>query len=198
MELTKDQIKNKFQTEPLYALGFGIDNNPEGVLESLRNHGYTDGNDNQYAFNTLSILLNSGSAQKVNDIISDVHYLDNAPNYTAGFKDYFLRTTPPNKMPMSSTGRIDFNGLLAGLGAALSTYGIIASSTNSGSTGGGNGPTQAELDQIKKDADKKAEDEKKAKLKTIMQWGIGISISVLLFFGIRYFLSDKKKEDKAA
>jgi len=128
--MTQTEIISKLESNAVFALGFAVDNNPDGVVIALKNKGYnkpanavSEPDVKNWCMSTLRSILNKNKQESI-DIIQTVPYNKDANNYTAGFLDYFLRTQPASTK--TTAAKFDINALLGGLGSGLSTYVGIA------------------------------------------------------------------------
>lgn len=135
--MTQTEIISKLESNAIFALGFAVDNNPDGVVVALKNKGYnlptnavSEADKKNWCMSTLKSIL-AKSKQACIDVIQTVPYNKDATNYTAGFLDYFLRTQPAETK--TTAAKFDINALLGGLGSGLSTYvGIAGASETDG------------------------------------------------------------------
>jgi len=189
ISLMQSQKIDKFKN-PFYTIDFMVDNNPSGVIKRLHEMGFStvfNGNPDFDKVQAKKIFRNfyiNKQTQKIHDLINNVNYLDNAPesaNYTKGFKSYVMENTPSgavDERAMTSTlGReFSWDGLLAGLGAGLTTY--------TGMTGAGT---------YGNDANSQAMAEAEAQKKKQKTWLIvGGVILVVVVIGIVILLKKKK------
>lgn len=200
--MTKQEILLKIQREHLFALGFAIDNNPDGVSQSMKAAGFPNDGTRKGMFDILLGLMKSGSKETVIKIISKVGYVGNAPNYTGGFSDYFIRNSPPDSKPKTPTAngsKFSWDGLLAGLGAGLSTF-VAAGGINGAANSLGMGDTDTNPATCPKSeeapdccvGDTVCIDKAKTKKMWII---IGIAAgSILLIIGLAYFVNKNKNK----
>lgn len=201
--MTKQEILLKAQREHLFALGFAIDNNPDGVSQSMKAAGYANDGSRKGMFDILLGLMKTGNKETVIKIISKVGYVNAAPNYTGGFADYFIRSSPPDakpKTPVANGSKFSWDGLLAGLGAGLSTF--VATGGIGGLTGGVATDTNPATCPKSEEAPECCEGDtvcidKANKEKTKKMWVIIAIVagSLLLIAGLVY-LSKRNKTDK--
>ena len=185
---SQTEIIAKLQSDALYALGFAVDNNPDGVIVALKDKGFVEPLGlttlelrKKWAFETLKgILMNNKKA--CISLISAVPYNKNATNYTAGLLDYFMNTQNPNTV--TAAARFDINALLGGLGAGLSTYTGMAMAAE----GGLNEPTAAEKQAEEEAAAKEAA----AKKQKMIYWGLGIVGAIVVVVIIVAVVKRKK------
>lgn len=143
----------KLEQDALFALGFAIDNNPEGVAISLENNGFKRPSTvidlpslKKWEFETLKGLLNTDKSTAI-AIVTNVKYNKTADNYTAGFNDYFMNKQPASTV--TATSRFDVSALLSGLGAGLSSFAATSQVNNAIQAGLGiKTPAQIEADRI--------------------------------------------------
>lgn len=185
----QSQRIEKFKN-PFYTIDFMVENNPSGVIRKLYDMGYSvafTGNlisDKQQAKKILRNFYINKQTGKIKELINNVNYLDNSTEsaeYTKGFKDYVLENTPSgavDERAMTSTlGReFSWDGLLAGLGAGLTTYTGISGAGTTGSDA--NSQAAAELEAQKK------------KQKTWLI--VGAVILVIVVIGIVILVKKKK------
>lgn len=183
--MTQDEIISKLQSDALFALGFAVDNNLDGVVISLKNKGINvpllQGAElKKWCYEKLVEILKSNK-QLCIDIISAVQYNKDATNYTAGFYDYFANTQPADTV--TAQQKFDVNALLGGLGSGLLTYASI-----SGDLGGaGTTQTQAEKEAIA--AAEKADAERKKRTTNII---IGVVVGIVVI-AVLFAVFKKKK-----
>ena len=184
--MTKDRVIQMLQSNAQFALNFIADNNPNGAVAVLAANGYFMPSANveaaDFVFDTLFSLLQTDKAKCI-AIVSQIPYNKgaDAPEYTQGLNDYFMRTTPATKT--TAQGKFSLDALFAGLGIGLSTYSGVSLANNGMNTGG----TGSAADQAAN-----AEAQKK---KTNLI--IGLTVGGLLILGvIIYFVTKDKKADK--
>lgn len=183
--MTQSEIIAKLESDALFALGFAVDNNPDGVVVALNNKGITVptlplADVKKWCYEKLVEILKSNK-QLCIDIISAVPYNKEATNYTADFYDYFANTQPADTV--TAQQRFDINALLGGLGSGLMTYASISGDFGtSGST-----MTTAEREAIA--AAQKAELERKQKTTNII---IGVVVGIVVV-AVLFAVFKKKK-----
>jgi len=123
--MTKQEIIYKLQTDGSFAIQFAVDNNLSGVLNILKAKGYVSGNTAEYAKSVLMEMLRYGNVADVKSVFELTPYINNTPNYTAGYIDYF--SEKPNAVAQfsresGSTASFDLNAFLGALGSGLTTY----------------------------------------------------------------------------
>jgi len=198
MEMTKQQIIAKLQTDGIFAVGFALDNNFEGVRAAIFDKfGYTTASRKELRTFILD-KLKSGEAQKAQAAVMSAKYLPDAGGYsgglyTIGFGDYFATFRTPQPAGTLTT-RGFLNDFLTGLGAGLTAYstaaGTAASGAEGGTAGATSGLTQAEIDAINEKI--KAEEEAAKKRKTIII--VSCVAGGLIIIGvIIYFVRKNKK-----
>lgn len=190
-----DQLTTqKLQSDKYFAMKFAVDNNPLGVIDSLRSHGYGsyfNGNLQEDKTTALKILsqLTQERNQKIKAIFDSVNYLNNDSNsedYTKGYRNYFIQNTPTelvNNENYKQKGSFSFDGMMAAIGAGLLTY-------NAAVANGGIPKTQEEKDQ---EAQAKAEADTKKKRNTII-WVVVSVIGVSVIIGAIVYFSKKDKK----
>lgn len=186
--MEKSQVIAKLETDPFFCLGFAIDNNPQGVVVALQNNGYAVPNNTDakalklFLLETLKGILISDKSKAI-EIVSQVPYIKDVPidSYTYGLYDYFARTQPA--ATVTGSQRFSLDALLGGLGAGLSTYASVSTSTG----------TIAPLTaiQLKAEADAKAKADAD-KRKRNNYYIIG-GVIVVVIFGVIFYMSTKKK-----
>jgi hypothetical protein len=198
--MTSQELLLKLQQEPDTALKFAIDNNPTAVITALATAGFTGDGSRMYAYETLKALMENGKKEMVIKLISSIPYINSAPNYTGGLRDYFVRSSPPNsapKQPYVIGSKFSWDGLLAGLGMGLSAY---VATTQIANTQQGNNNNNADTCDKDKDYKDCCADDKECieKAKTTRMWIIiGIVGGSLLIIGIIAFaLTRGGKEEK--
>lgn len=179
-----EKLKN-----PFYAMDFMVDNNPNGIISQLSVMGFGSfftGNlvsDIVRAKNIFRNFYLNKQTATIKELINNVNYLNDSPQsaeYTKGYKDYVLENTPSgavDERAMTSTlGReFSWDGLLAGLGAGLTTY------TGVSGAGAGTNGTDANSDLA----------EQKQKQKTWLI--VGGIILVVVIIGVVILIRKKKK-----
>lgn len=183
-QMTPPQVLQKLKVDTSFALGFALDNNFSAIAQRLADKGYIVATPTQ-ATEVIKSLLASGKTDIIKYIF-DVPYLNDAPNYTAGFKDYFL--TAPVPVGQGGQKSVNWSGWLSLVGVALVGVGAL---TNTGTPTTAPtttpAPTQAEIDAAAVAA---------AHKKTVQRnWIIGIGIGVIvLAIGIWHFTKGDKPE----
>lgn len=198
--MSREEILSRIQTDPGFAIRFGLDNNPDGILRAMQRMGLSVQSTDQ-ALQILDSLV-SGDQQKLLNVLSRVPYINDSSNYTGGFLDYFKSRTRPDQIDQAradlqmSGGRYDFNidAVLAGLGAALSTYSGYQAATQAPA------PTDpsAAAAAAAAAAAKAAEEEKKKKQRRTMWWIIGGTAAVIIIGLVIYFATRGAKAAPAA
>lgn len=175
---------------PAFAVAFALDNNPSAIVENMRNAGYIV-NEPTDAFRIIMDLAQTGYVEQCESLLN-VPYLNEAPNYTGGFRDWFLQNssmTPQMRAQgvNDTRGAINWGGLLAALGAGLGAY---ASTIVPGT---GNALTADQRAALEAEAARKAAEEEKAK-KQRMYWIIGGSVlGLILLVAIIYAVKKSNK-----
>lgn len=198
MEMTKTEIINKLKSDGVFAVGFALDNNFEGVRGAIfEKFGYTTASRKDLRAFILN-KLKSGEAQKAIQAVQSAKYLPDAGgylqgSYTIGFGDYFASFRAPQPAGTPTT-RGFLNDFLTGLGAGLTAYsnaaGTAASGAEGGVAGATSGLTQSEIDAI--NAKIKEDEEAAKKKKTIII--ISCVAGGLIIIGvIIYFVRKNKK-----
>ena len=196
--MTQEQVIQKLKTDQFFAVNFAVDNNPFGFIDQLKAVGYNSSFDSENANNNILTakkiiftLIGRKNQSVINSVFNNVPYLNNdvtsAP-YTKGFRDFFIVNTPTedvNDSNYKQKGGFSFDGLFAGLGAGLLTYGTIASATASGGI-----TTMTPEQQKAKEAEAKAAKNKKIWL----YLGVGIVV-ILISLGI-YLKTKSSKGSK--
>lgn len=193
----------KAGTNPAFAIAFAIDNNPQAILENLAAIGVTIQDTDelgakQAMYKAIASIAQSGEVTLCNQAL-DAPYLNDAPNYTAGYRDWFTRNTQGTAQDRNlaqgrnmAAGRTDFSwgGLLAALGAGLGVYANSAMQQ-----GGLGGPVLSPEQLAALEAEKKKKEEEAAKKKKQqLYWIIGGSaVGVLLLILLFVALAKRKK-----
>ena len=186
--MTKDKTIQLLQSDAIFALSFVADNNPNGAVAVLAANGYympsTVTDTKSFVFDTLVDLLNSDKAKAI-QIVSQIPYdkSANAPLYTQGFNDYFMRSQPASQT--TAAGKFSLDALFAGLGTGLSTYSGVSLANNGMTTGG----TTSTVDQAAQDA---ANAEAKRKKTNLI---IGLTVGGLVVLGVIIYFVTKKKDN---
>lgn len=188
IKLTQSQVIAKLETQPLFALRFAVDNNPNGVVVALINAGYEVKSDvtPDELYNLLFKILNEDKQKLISIITTKVAYNKSVPidNYTYGLYEYFAKKQPANTVTASQ--KVSLDALLGGLGAGLSTYVAVSTAAGAG------GATESEADKTARlEAEATA---KKAKDKKTMYWIFGAVGGLLLIAGIYYAVTNKTKD----
>ncbi len=182
-KMSQAEVIAKLQSDPLFALGFATDNNPEAIRPAITALGYKTSGE-QDLYDALVHIYKTGGTDTLKKILNETPYKNNAPNDTAGYSKFFMSKSPPGSQPKNA--RSIWDGVLAGLGAGLVTFGTM----DAGSSGGG-GNTQTAAQKAA--ADKAASDAAAAqKKKTTTMWLIigGVVVVVVILF---VFFTGKKK-----
>lgn len=194
-EISAAEIVSLIKTDPIFALKFGLDNNFEAFKKVMMQQGIMVQTKAE-AINKLSALVN-GDRQKLQNIYSKIPYLNLDPklNYTGGLLEYFVNTSPADKLQdarqqASAEGsRFDLNAILSGLGAGLTGF----TDYQAGASGGGAGTPSDPAVIAAAAAAAKAEAEAAAKKKKRNMWiAIGI-VSAVVVSVVLYFVFRKKK-----
>lgn len=190
--LTQSQILDRIKNDVVYAIGFGLDNNPDGMLQVMNMQGISSQNVAE-AYEKLKALYYGGDKQKLLNIFARVPYLNNQSSadgaYTAGFSEYFVSTSKPDQIQtakaVNPNAKFDFNAVLAGLGAGLTGFaGYQAPQTG---TAPGNAMTAQQQAAAQAAA---AAEAKKKRVRTY--WIIGSVVGVVVVGVILYFVFRKK------
>jgi len=187
--MTASEILAKIQKDPVFAIGFALDNNPAAVIDAMNASGLPVMNVND-ARQKLMGLIN-GAPQILQSVFDKVPYLNVDPvtNYTGGFLNYFASNTKPEKLAVvaaNTSGKFDLGALLSGLGAGLSTF----ANYGGGSSGGGTTPPtdpSVLLLQQQQAAQAAVDAAAKKKRNLIIGFSIvgGIIVIVVLYFVFR-------------
>jgi len=175
--MTQSEIIAKLESDALFALGFAVDNNLDGVVISLKNKGITVpvlpyAELKKWCYEKLVELLKTNKPLCI-EIVSAVPYNKEATNYTEGFYDYFANNQPADTV--TAQQKFELDALLGGLGAGLMTYASISSAPAGTTT-----LSTAEKEQIA--AAQKAEaDRKRRNTNIIIGVVVGIVVVAVLF-----------------
>ena len=183
-EFTKEEILDILKNDKNFALGFGLDNNPEGFIFILRQYGYNV-NTKEDALVVLKDLLKN-DPKKLQLIYDRTGYNKDATNYTSGFLDYFKVNTSPEQLAImrGTNTRTLWEAILGGLGAGLTGFTNLNTENTNTTTPP---PTQAELQAIK---DKAEAEQKRKNIITYSLIGLGVIILGMIF----YFAFRKKPQ----
>lgn len=185
--MTKDSVIRLLQSNAEFALNFVADNNPNGAVAVLAQNGYympsTDADAPTFVFDTLFNLLKTNK-QKCIEIVSQIPYnkSTDAPKYTQGLNDYFMRTMPASKT--TPAGKFSLDALFAGLGTGLSTYSGVSLANEQQIL---NGDTNA----VNTAAQQAADDEAKKKRTNLI---IGLTVGGLVVLGVIIYFVTRKKD----
>lgn len=174
------EILNKLVSDPFFGFRFAIDNNFVGLANAIKQVTGISVNSPDIAYQTLVTMLKEGRKEQIQKIYDLVSYNNSADNYTGGMKDWFMSKTPALLQPNTTSGRISFEGVLAGIGAGLNAF-VTFSQFTSGQTA-----TQQQIEE-----EKKKEEEKKRK--QMILWITLVFLFLIIVFIIIYFATQKKK-----
>lgn len=195
----------KAGTNPAFAIAFAIDNNPQAIMENLRAIGVTIQDTDelgakQAMYKAIASIADAGQIELCNQAL-DAPYLNDAPNYTAGYRDWFTRNTQGTAQDRNlaqgrnmAAGRTDFSwgGLLAALGAGLGVYANSAMQQGSLS-----GPQLSPEQLAAIEAEKKKQEEEAAKKKKQQLYWIAGGSAFLLILIIILIVSLRNKKSAA-
>lgn len=88
--MTKLELQNSIERDPLSLVNFVVANNPTDLIISLHVAGYKSVETESQAKDVLVALIQQDKKDEFLQILKGVPYINNAPNDTAGFKEYFL------------------------------------------------------------------------------------------------------------
>lgn len=166
-QLTKQEIKDRLQTDMQFALNFMVDNQPELIVSELQANGSENVVDSETAYNNL-LYLAQNNPTRLRDVLQDIPYDNSAPNYTGHLE---IATTE------NQTKSWDWGTILAVAGMALPLIGGLI-----GGAGGGTneqGYTQAQVLAMQQEA-QRVEDEKKAKRNIYIIGGVIVAVFVVV------------------
>lgn len=97
--MTKLELQNSIEQDPLSLVNFVVANNPTDLIISLHVAGYKSVETESQAKDVLVALIQQNKKDEFLQILKGVPYINNAPNETAGFKEYFLsKLSPEDRM----------------------------------------------------------------------------------------------------
>lgn len=204
--LTNEQILNKLNTDADFGLQFIIQNQPNIVIDRLKEAGYDKAHTPEGAYELLTVLLKS-DPKKVGEILNNIPYESKTENFTGGFEAHFnpapvevsevvefgmpeksivdVAQSSLNTTSTSGGGSFDWGGILSGIG---SLTGII------GSFFGGSGTTLTAQQQqmLLMEQQRQQELERQRRNRNALMWGI-VAVVVLIVIVLMYNASKKKK-----
>lgn len=189
------QMTEKFKN-PQFTIQFMVDNNPIGIINQLKKMGYSSlftgvlGSDKMIVKKVMYDMYVNKKQPILFEILNNVSYLNEGDEsettleYTKGYRDYVIDNTPTGSVSLDSynglgNSKFSWDGLLAGLGAGLTTYGSMSSIGGAGTT-----PLDA---QAQAEADKAR---KSKQMWTII--GVTVAVIALVGLGIVIYKSKKK------
>jgi len=175
------QIIDKLKNDPLFGLSFIVQNQPNIVIDKLKNEGFNVSTPDE-AYNTLVDLMGTDT-ETAKRVLNNIPYADSVDNGTQGFAQYFSN----DEIVQTRAFNIALlGGILAGAGAlvgALTEGGLLS--------GGGDELTQAEMLALQQAEQQKAEEEAKASQRRMI---IGLSVFFgLLIVGAILYTNSKKQ-----
>lgn len=186
--MTDQELHDKLVTDPAFAASFVVQNNFEAVKQKMSELGITV-QDPKQAFDILMTWSASGKdgARKQINYVCNVPYINDAPNSTGGYQNFFsANTTNEQRQNLSNggtKGKVDW----ATAALAFATTGIggvipfLIGQNGSDNTG----KTPEEIAAEQKAAEEAAKQAQQRKMFFI----IGGSITgVLILGGVLYFV----------
>jgi hypothetical protein len=176
--LTKQEIKDRLETDLEFALNFMVDNQPDLIASELQANGSENVTDSDTAYNNLLWLANN-NPYRLRDVLKDIPYDNSATNYTGHLKE--------SVEAESQTKSWDWDTILAVAGTVLP---VVAGFIGSGSGSGGS-LSQAQIQQMEFER-QKAEDERKARNNIYIIGGVIVAV----FLVVLVITMNKKKGKK--
>lgn len=179
-QFSQAQIYQNIKSSFDWALAFAIDNNYTGVSAAVQNaFGLTTPFSSPAQFIEFVKVNMKTNPQVVINAITTTPYINEAPNWTGGFNEYF------QKDGVANGNRSVWNSLLGALGAGLSTFSGLQSlgtqATGSGTGGGTNAAAAAAAAAAEEERKRKeAEEKRKKTMNIILYSAIGLVALILI------------------
>ena len=182
IELTDEQIIEKLKTDSDFGINFTVQNQPNIVIDRLKENGYDLADTPEKAYSTL-VKLFKFDAEKVRMILNEIPYDNAVENFTGGFKEYFPTNEPKPSFGLFGEGGVNWGGSLSGLGGVLSGV---------GSSVGGTTLTTQQQQALLEQQRLIAEEKKRKQTNAIIFAFVGLAL--LLVVVLMYNKSNKKSK----
>ena len=196
-KMTDEQILAKLDNDSNFGLQFMVENQPDLIIDRLKQAGYDQADTKEKAFESLKKLLET-NPKKVGEILNNIPYDDAAPNWTGGFGMLGSEVKADVKTLSNtggdlqggaqtqggnSSGGFNWGGLLTGIGGLFSGIGMAF--------GGGTNLTPDQMAFYQQQQMMQAEQERKRRQTTAFLVIGGLAIAVII---IAIVMSNKKKD----
>lgn len=200
--ISEEKILENLSKDVNFGIQFIVSNQPNIVIDRLKENGYDKAHTTESAYNLLIDLYKVDPA-KVGEILNNIPYDNSTENYTGGLGQHFFESQPLQKSmsgsaqtltnpgdtsgtssgSSGSSGSINWGGILSGVGALL---GGVAT----GFFGGGTTTTQQQQ-QLMLQQQQQQQLERERRQRNAMLWGV-VAVVVLIVVVIMYKQSKKK------
>jgi len=176
--ITNEQLMNYLNSDPKFGIQFIVQNQPNIVIDRLKEAGYDKAHTPESAYTLLSGLYDI-DPNKVGEILNDIPYNNTAENYTGGLQEYFDTESETNTREQSGL----WGGILTGVGGLLSGIGMGIS--------GQQGLTNQTQQQLLFEQQRQAELERQRRNRNALIWGV-VAVLVLIVIVALYNSSKNK------
>lgn len=186
VKLTEQQVLENLEKDKNFGVQFMVENQPDLVIDRLKQAGYPNADLPEKAYNLIVELLKTDS-KKVGEILNNIPYDPAAPNWTGGFTEL----GSPISQTQGQTKGINWGGMLTGIGALFSGIGQAVGSQGTGST-----ITWEQQQLLAEQERQRREAERQRQQRNLLIGGIAAVVLVIIVVAI--FASNKKKTNSDA